>query len=503
MSVFLELKCHMHNETAKKGMENFVKILQNAFEHYQNLWKDYIKLQEKYEQRNICPSSQVTADKRDMPICTKIKDEPNSQQLNNVNMSENDSIPLLEPETLNIGPINFNFDTKTDLSDLNESLHKDTDGNSPSKSPVFRRTSLRNDSNFARKRFPRYKVTFDNLNSDMKTHDGVEKISSKYNHKLDISTTHHVETTFLPNGKKLKQSRLAFYPVKNNEETALSPNINVVHDVKQDPIEDIFTANTITTTENNVTSSSENSEDVIEISPTQRNITSKVKYRLKLKRKVSAKQIKISPKKNKTYCSTVPEITIDDMDFGLCLPKHISIQAKNDKSLDSTTLIENSSPIKIHNETNVQIRKSVQIQKKNQSMANKEKNTTKNINDIAFEDKTFYLPAERTANRNDVDDFYLDNSENEPPKKKILPKRKTDVSEQLNIRCKADRAKLNGWDCWECREYYENLPLSKEELQKRKNQCSRHRHKYERPRTPEGFWDPEFPETLSSTYRQN
>lgn len=68
-------------------------------------------------------------------------------------------------------------------------------------------------------------------------------------------------------------------------------------------------------------------------------------------------------------------------------------------------------------------------------------------------------------------------------------------------------------------QYYKALSLSEEELQKRKNQCSRHRHKYERPNTPEGiifyfsitfyviynkynlfkgFWDPEFPETDSS-----
>lgn len=33
-----------------------------------------------------------------------------------------------------------------------------------------------------------------------------------------------------------------------------------------------------------------------------------------------------------------------------------------------------------------------------------------------------------------------------------VPKRKADISEQLNMRCKADRAKLNGWDCWECKE---------------------------------------------------
>ncbi|XP_011688261.1 PREDICTED: DNA endonuclease RBBP8-like [Wasmannia auropunctata] len=66
---------------------------------------------------------------------------------------------------------------------------------------------------------------------------------------------------------------------------------------------------------------------------------------------------------------------------------------------------------------------------------------------------------------------------------------------------KTDRAKLNGLDCWECRKYYQNLSLSKKELQKRMNQCSRHRYKYERPNTPEGFWDPEFPDTLSCTYR--
>ncbi|XP_071649704.1 uncharacterized protein [Temnothorax longispinosus] len=73
-----------------------------------------------------------------------------------------------------------------------------------------------------------------------------------------------------------------------------------------------------------------------------------------------------------------------------------------------------------------------------------------------------------------------------------------DISEhQLNMRCKADRAKLNGWDCWECREYYKSSSLSKEEEQKRKNQCSRHQYKYERPNTPDGFWDPEFPETDS------
>jgi len=50
----------------------------------------------------------------------------------------------------------------------------------------------------------------------------------------------------------------------------------------------------------------------------------------------------------------------------------------------------------------------------------------------------------------------LDDIENKPPEKNMLlnnkKKKRKDVSnKQLNMRCKADRAKLNGGDCWECR----------------------------------------------------
>ncbi|XP_071577749.1 uncharacterized protein [Temnothorax nylanderi] len=105
------------------------------------------------------------------------------------------------------------------------------------------------------------------------------------------------------------------------------------------------------------------------------------------------------------------------------------------------------------------------------------------------------IPAKRL-------DFSLCQMENKLKDKVNVSSKKghlrKDISEhQLNMRCKADRAKLNGWDCWECRDYYKSLSLSKEEEQKRKNQCSRHRYKYERPNTPDGFWDAEFPETDS------
>ncbi|EFN64506.1 Retinoblastoma-binding protein 8 [Camponotus floridanus] len=90
----------------------------------------------------------------------------------------------------------------------------------------------------------------------------------------------------------------------------------------------------------------------------------------------------------------------------------------------------------------------------------------------------------------------VDENANEQQSRLVIPIKYNKEAEQIDIRRKADRAKLNGWDCWECEKYYKNLSLSKDKLQKRKNKCAR--HKYERPKTPDGFWDPLIPETQSS-----
>ncbi|KMQ97876.1 retinoblastoma-binding protein 8 [Lasius niger] len=387
--------------------------------------------------------------------------------------------------------------------------------------------------------------------SDMKTHCSPEKVPSEYSQKLEISTSHHVETTFLPDGRKLKQSRLIFHPIKCNKKIiSLSAHkrklASILPKVEQESIEDISAAKASTATESNVADTNETFddvieispmrrnimseimesniadtnetfEDVIEISPTQRNIMSKVTHRLKLKRKTSAKEtIKSSSSKYHDPVSSVaPEIMIDTMDFALCpSPEHTSVAMKDDKPLvgNMTNTVVNAlkDKVNVNNFSPVKMYNNVQIKKEDQSIVNKVQNIAEKKNVFTYEDESFYLPAKLALNKNDTDDFNLDDTENKPPVKKaslakfdILSKRKEVVSEQLNMRCKADRAKLSGWDCWECEEYYKNLSLSKDELQKRKNQCSRHRHKYERPNTPEGFWDPEFPETLSSTYRQN
>ncbi|KAK0178766.1 hypothetical protein PV327_007623 [Microctonus hyperodae] len=68
------------------------------------------------------------------------------------------------------------------------------------------------------------------------------------------------------------------------------------------------------------------------------------------------------------------------------------------------------------------------------------------------------------------------------------------------IRKKTLRAKLRGWDCENCANYYEKMGLSEKELQERKDQCSRHRSKFnERYYTPPGLWDLRFPDTQNSS----
>ncbi|EZA62426.1 uncharacterized protein LOC105275240 isoform X2 [Ooceraea biroi] len=502
----------MPNEkNAKAAIENYVQILQQAFEHYRNLWDDYLKLQKKYEQSNMhSPPSQVKADES----CVKTKESTPQRDVNGCPfVRESDSVSLLDLKTVNTSyPVNS--DTWASLSSAKYQLG-DKDNNVP-KSPVFSRSRLRINSTSAKNSPQLSKEERNKAMSDTKTRCNMEALFSKCDKKLDISTAHHVETTFLPDGKRLTQSRLVF-PVKHERKVS-SSNVKSVDTslrAKQDPAkENLSTAKVSVTPESDLLNIDDTWEDVIEISPTQRNVKSKIKHRLALKRRTPVKQMK-KKSPDKSRCHDAALIIIKDEDFELPF-EDIPAETKNDGSVTTMTNalktkvdVSNSSPVKMFNRTDVQITKSTEAQKKKPpDLINKASNTMLNLNDPVYEDETFYLPAEQAANKSNASDFrLLNDTENQPPAKKILldkfnvpPKRK-DVPQQLNMRCKADRAKLDGWDCWECKQYYENLTLSKEELQKRKNQCSRHRQKYEEPMTPEGFWDVGFPDTPSSTYR--
>lgn len=67
-------------------------------------------------------------------------------------------------------------------------------------------------------------------------------------------------------------------------------------------------------------------------------------------------------------------------------------------------------------------------------------------------------------------------------------KYKTKTPRKLSL-----RHQLPGYCCDQCKEYYDSLKLSPEELEKRLKLVSRHRTD-PGPKTPEFFWELDFPD---------
>lgn len=65
---------------------------------------------------------------------------------------------------------------------------------------------------------------------------------------------------------------------------------------------------------------------------------------------------------------------------------------------------------------------------------------------------------------------------------------------EKTVRKKAERAKLHGFECKECRPWYDQMNLGTAERVKLINRCSKHRGKFKpkecEPQTPESFWNP-------------
>lgn len=362
-------------------------------------------------------------------LCRKKEKELGSpKQLNNHAIAQEIDRPFLELDTSNIS---FNSDQETSFSSPNKSLHE-ISTNSPPRSPVFSRTYQKTGGTSTRKlQFKAATSVHNNSSSesDMQSnHSTKETTFAKCDPKLKISysTLHHVETTFLPNGKKLKQSRLVFHPA--NENKVFLPNTNksssILSKTEESSTSNDSAEKAFVTLKSNAASLNETVEDVIEISPTQR-VTSRVRN-LKLKRKAPIKQVtKRSPKKSNTGSS---EMTID---FAVCaLPKYTSTQVednKDDRKITNPTINVLKNKVntsdfaseKMHNELRVPIVKSIKTERKSQSEINNVK-IIQNTNNFTFEDETFYLPAEQTANRNNMDDINLCDVENKPPVMEIL-----------------------------------------------------------------------------------
>lgn len=370
-------------------------------------------------------------------IKTKNKLTIKQEQSDNDIMQENDNVPLLNLDT----DIQNYFHVDTDY-DAN--LSEDFLDNSPSKSPVFSKTHSKISRTSMKKVMQSSDATSVRSKSTAHTkmHCNSEKVPSKCNQKLELSTTYHVETTFLPNGKKLKQSQLVFQPVTHNKEKiplrdTNKFNLDMIKKVKQKPKdknhivrqerETLVTRAPVTiTTKDNATRANETFfEDVMEISPTQKNIQSEPRRCLKLKRKISRQIVENSPNKNEHYylgSDYTTKTVLDDTDFSQNLSlKDTFAEMTPDKSLtegfDAANVFKhninrcNSSLTYKYSEADVKSTDSINNQRKNQTVKDKVQNIPQSFSDL-FE--------ERTLSENYTDDSYLDDIENKSSAKKPL-----------------------------------------------------------------------------------
>lgn len=374
----------------------------------------------------------------DEPCVTGKDEEILQQQLNSgLIIQESDNVSLLELDTDAQNYLDVNM--VPDYANLSEDFLV---GNSPPKSPVFSKAHPKTNSisaiNFMQSLQTASVCSKSPVDTKMCNN---EKVPSKCNQKLELSTTYHVETTFLPNGKKLKQSRLVFQPAKCDKEKMPILDVdklksaNTILKVKQEPTDTLVTRSPITITIGDNTAKANETfiEDVTQISPTQRNVQSQTRHCLKLKRKIPRRTVKNSPDKNKYHNFKSKSVTkaahTDDIDFNPCLsPVYTSAEMKYDKSLakgsnTADTLkynvnIHSSSSKYKYSEANVKDTSSIDNQRKGQTVQDKVQMISLNLNN-SYEE-TFYLPAEQTINKNSTNDFNLNDIENKSPAKKSL-----------------------------------------------------------------------------------
>nr|XP_031840722.1 uncharacterized protein LOC116430556 isoform X1 [Nomia melanderi] len=552
-------------------------MLGETFEQYKKLWMEYLKLRNYCEGANVKLPFQLFEPESVNDIMTQSQASKNCKEVPTMLISQTSENPKVSSSVYESIPTVYSSDNtlnpnETVLSD-DRFIQKEIDKNKLLHSPVLIRErvklkksavtpghSILDDSEESNAFVPVKENITILLNSSQedtsealvefkenecsyveKNDDEVECTPlCKLPKKLGISKLYNVDTTFLQSGKKLKQSRLVFFPTEPDKE-----NIDHKKQVKLTPLKLCTSPASERNTEQNTRdfgSIKPLDEEIIEDSPTKRK-ESRLKIKnLKLKKKSPTRLLE---KSNKKGSDMVSKFNNNKTDAAKLFLSNVHTSTQNSESCsikrletfntpDSENVGSGSGPsssplslIFINNDhlnklsskiseeeiENVDIiGKGNQLQKRKLS---KLLNESSNYNSSECDDETFCLLGERLIEKSTTSignikgskyDLSESISDNSPPAKKSLMHSFDMVPEKEDVfiektKNKAERAKMSGISCWECKKYYANLGLSEKEIKARQNQCSRHRIKHkEKQSTPDGFWDPLFPDTFSSSF---
>ncbi|KAK2579241.1 hypothetical protein KPH14_008207 [Odynerus spinipes] len=311
------------------------------------------------------------------------------------------------------------------------------------------------------------------------------------------SFAHYKHSMVSPDSKKLRQTRLPFYTIKNKVDNAIvkptDKNIPINKAKKfifnyESYTESTPNQNETTSDKNNDTTyigdaNNENEmicEDVVQNSPDSLYVGPQNETPLKLKRKFpETDNAEYSYEDTKSNMEKSLKISEDaqleqEPTKKNCIYRVTRIASieQQDSSLLDVFQSENEDETCIEDH----------IEKENIMNVNK-KSSIHNV--------SYTSPTQETL----IDTHELRN-----------PKENIKCIGKLTVAAKGARTRTKeGWSCWECAEYYKNKPgVSEKCVQKWRNQCSRHRNiYYAREGTPPGFWDPLFPPTAPDSIQED
>ncbi|CAG2107751.1 unnamed protein product [Medioppia subpectinata] len=114
----------------------------------------------------------------------------------------------------------------------------------------------------------------------------------------------------------------------------------------------------------------------------------------------------------------------------------------------------------------------------------------------------FFPSRVMSTSRVDANETQRKSSDNVSQKPWIDTKKSSQSPVKMKIRTlgpvvreKSKRRQLDGFTCKECEDYYKTRNLSDKGLKDRLKACSRHRAQHSPPKSPDHFWDTDFPTT--------
>ena len=539
MSDVLQLDCSIDNEIARNATKNFAEMLGKTFEQYKKLWNEYLKLRKYCEDANFKIPFQLFQSDCYSNIDTSNTDVNTSSQKYGCSTESSDisqvlgtSIPVVLDESVS-------YDDKFDNKQTNQK-------NLPS-SPILIKDCFRyrknnnisshsssNDSNenIVQHYLPIKENLFVSTSSSQKSelsiepkddepslfsiHENNDEVQctpmANIPRKLGVSKLYNVGTTLLKNGKKIKQSKFVFLPPEQSADNRLylskSHLLSSPKRINQDQNKSI-------------------DEEIIQVSPNKHAELNLRTKNLKVKRKTA---IKITRNNNAKFpLKESGQLTLNQNSLSTCtseqksqlspIRKFKTFSFSNNEKIKTNRDIRSSlSPVDTVEQMHyVDDKNLLTVIKKNEELdsvkdnnqtkerSNSQLSDQKHQNNSSYEnDETFCLIGEK------LKEFKDDRLPKSSPVRRSLmssfdvPCKRKNVEIDQPSKKKSDRAKMAGVTCWECKKYYANLGLSEEEIKARQNQCSRHRtNEKKRGDTPEGFWNPLFSGTYTSTLQDD